>query len=63
MLPEEVDIMFLLLHTFSEAVSNVVGNIPGNNLMKTGNSNSMKGTIMNTENGTNLNKSDVVRTS
>jgi hypothetical protein len=48
--------------TLSVAVWKVDGSIPGNSLIATGSSNSMKGTITKTENGTSRNMSDTVRT-
>jgi hypothetical protein len=48
--------------TFSVAVWKVEGSMPGNNLIATGRSNSINGTMMNTEKGSNRNKSDTVRT-
>ena len=48
--------------TFSLAVSKVEGSIPGKSLRATGSRNSMKGTIMNTENGNRRKRSLVVLT-
>ena len=52
----------ILVSLWSDVVK-VDGSIPGNSFKATGRRNSMKGTRMNTENGTRRNRSDTVRTS
>lgn len=47
--------------TFLDAVSNWLGSMPGKSFRATGRRNSMNGTMMKTEKGTSLNRSEAVR--
>uniref|UniRef100_A0A182TSU1 Uncharacterized protein n=1 Tax=Anopheles melas TaxID=34690 RepID=A0A182TSU1_9DIPT len=53
----------LILSSRSVAVWKVEGSMPGNSLIASGSSSSINGTMINTENGTSRNRSEVVRMS